>query len=97
MNVMTLSQGQPPVSGGFRVDVSRGRRIGRVSSEWFARPDDECYLSLSELYEAVRGRAETQLIGSLASFSIMDLRTVRRIALFADDVKARQAGIKKVA
>jgi hypothetical protein len=80
------------------VDVSRGRRIGRVSSEWFARPDDERYLSLSELYEAVRGRAErAQLIGSLASFSIMDLRTVRRIAWFADDVKPRQTGIKKVA
>ena len=73
MNMMTLSQGQPPVSGGFRV-------------------------SLSELYEAVRGRAErAQLIGSLASFWIMDLRTVRRIAWFADDVKAWQTGIKKVA
>lgn len=80
------------------MDVSRGRRIGRVSSEWFARPDDERYLSLSELYEAVRGRTErAQLIRSLASFSIMDLRTVRRIAWFADDVKARQTGIKKVA
>jgi hypothetical protein len=22
------------------VDVSRGQRIGRVSSEWFSRPDD---------------------------------------------------------
>ena len=29
-----------------------------MSSEWFARPDDERYLSLPELYEAVRGRAE---------------------------------------
>jgi hypothetical protein len=55
-------------------------------------------LSLSELYEAVRGRTErAQLIRSLASFSIMDLQTVRRIAWFADDVKARQTGIKKVA
>ena len=26
---------------GFRVDISRGQRIGRVSSEWFARTDDE--------------------------------------------------------
>jgi hypothetical protein len=28
-----------------------------VSSEWFSRPDDECYLSLSALYAAVRARA----------------------------------------
>src|SRR5690348_15751256 len=42
----------------FKVDVSRGERIGRVSSEWFSRPDDERYLSLSELHAAVRARAE---------------------------------------
>jgi hypothetical protein len=58
MNMMTSSQGQQPVSASFRVDVSRGQRIGRVSSEWFARRDDERYLNLPELYEAVRGRAE---------------------------------------
>ena len=23
---------------GYKVDVSRGQRIGRVSSEWFSRP-----------------------------------------------------------
>ncbi|WFU14373.1 DUF932 domain-containing protein [Bradyrhizobium sp. CB3481] len=44
--------------GGYKVDVRRGERIGRVSSEWFSRPADERYLSLSELYAAVRGRAE---------------------------------------
>jgi hypothetical protein len=44
--------------GSYRVDVSRGERIGRVSSEWFSRPADERYLSLSELFAAVRGRAE---------------------------------------
>src|SRR5215475_11211664 len=42
---------------GYKVDVSRGQRIGRVSSEWFSRPADERYLSLSELFGAVRGRA----------------------------------------
>ena len=45
-------------TGGYKVDVSRGQRIGRVSSEWFSRPDDERYLSLTELARAVRGRAE---------------------------------------
>ncbi|MBZ9725347.1 DUF932 domain-containing protein [Mesorhizobium sp. CO1-1-11] len=49
---------QQPVSGGFRVDISRGERIGRVSSEWFSRPDDERYLSLTELYDAVRARTD---------------------------------------
>jgi hypothetical protein len=46
-----------PTSPGFKVDVSRGERIGRVSSEWFSRPDDERYLSLSDLYAVVRSRA----------------------------------------
>ncbi len=49
---------EQPVSAGFKVEISRGERVGRVSSEWFSRPDDERYLSLSELYAAVRGRAE---------------------------------------
>jgi hypothetical protein len=43
---------------GFKVDISRGEHIGRVSSEWFSRPDDERYLSLSDLYGAVRSRAD---------------------------------------
>jgi hypothetical protein len=43
---------------GFRVDPSRGERVGRVSSEWFSRPDDERFLSLSDLYAATRARAD---------------------------------------
>ncbi|KGM86186.1 hypothetical protein rosmuc_03936 [Roseovarius mucosus DSM 17069] len=58
MNTMTLNHQQQPVSKGFRVDISRGENIGRVSSEWFSRPDDERYLSLTELYDAVKGRAD---------------------------------------
>ena len=46
-----------PESGGYKVDVSRGGHNGRVSSEWFSRPDDEKYLSLSDLYASVKGRA----------------------------------------
>jgi len=46
------------VAGGYKVDISRGERIGRVSSEWFSRPDDERYLSLSALHAAVYARAE---------------------------------------
>ena len=44
--------------GGYKVDVSRGQRVGRVSSEWFNRPDDERFLSLSDLYASVRRRTE---------------------------------------
>lgn len=43
---------------GYKVDVRRGERIGRVSSEWFSRPADERYLSLNELAQSVRDRAE---------------------------------------
>ena len=48
----------PSTPPGFKVDISRGERIGRVSSEWFARPDDERYLSLGALHQAVLARAE---------------------------------------
>ena len=47
-----------PASGAFKVDIFRGERIGRVSSEWFSRPYDERYLSLSALHAAVRARAD---------------------------------------
>ena len=47
-----------PVSSAYRVDISRGRNVSRVSSEWFSRPADQKYLSLSELYAAVRARAD---------------------------------------
>ena len=58
MTLMTLSQNELPVPNGFRVDISRGERVGRVSSEWFSRPDDERYLSLADLHDAVRRRAD---------------------------------------
>src|SRR3546814_1437709 len=48
----------PSLFRSYRVDIARGRNIGRVSSEWFSRPDDERYLSLTELYAAVRARAD---------------------------------------
>lgn len=58
MNIISTSQNGQPVESGFRVDISRGERIGRVSSEWFSRPDDERFLSLTELYDAVKARAD---------------------------------------
>ncbi|MFG1316188.1 DUF932 domain-containing protein [Xanthobacter autotrophicus] len=57
-------------AGGYRVDASRGERSGRVSSEWFSRPDDERYLSLSELYGAVRGRSDRSRTRTVESAAI---------------------------
>src|SRR5258707_1665797 len=70
MTMITLTQNEQPVSSGFRVDVSRGERVGRVSSEWFSRPDDERYLSLTDLYGAVRRRAERARLRSGAGRSV---------------------------
>ncbi len=56
-------------SGGYKVDVSRGSRVGRVSSEWFSRPDDERFLSLTDLHASVKGRAaksRTRVVESAA-------------------------------
>lgn len=58
------------VDGSFKVDVSRGERIGRVSSEWFSRPDDERFLSLNELARTVRARAESSSTRNIESESI---------------------------
>ncbi|MCV0370569.1 DUF932 domain-containing protein [Filomicrobium sp.] len=62
--------GSPPVSAGYKVDISRGERIGRVSSEWFSRPDDERYLSLGDLYAAVRARADRATARTVESRAI---------------------------
>src|SRR5712672_2312203 len=57
MNMQVLDA-RRDAGGGYRVDVSRGERVGRVSSEWFSRPADERYLSLNELARSVRDRAD---------------------------------------
>lgn len=65
----TISSAGPAMSG-FKVDISRGERIARVSSEWFSRPDDERYLSLGELYSAVRSRADRAYARTVESAAI---------------------------
>lgn len=57
-------------SMGFKVNLSRGDRVGRVSSEWFSRPDDERFLSLPELYAAVRARVERATARTVESRAI---------------------------
>jgi len=66
----TLTPAARSVSPGFKVDISRGERIGRVSSEWFSRPDDERYLSLTELYDTVRSRADRAHARTIESAAI---------------------------
>ena len=56
--VEVLNPVAPTRAGGWKVDVSRGERNGRVSSEWFTRPDDERDLSLDDLWANVKGRSE---------------------------------------
>jgi hypothetical protein len=70
MTELEILDGRHNASGGFKVDPSRGARIGRVSSEWFSRPDDERYLSLSELYDSVSGRAERSRTRTVESAAI---------------------------
>ncbi|CDX12195.1 hypothetical protein MPL3356_110380 [Mesorhizobium plurifarium] len=57
-------------SGGYKVDLSRGERNGRVSSEWFSRPADERYLSLSELFETAQIRSERSRMRTVESAAI---------------------------
>ncbi|ODR88480.1 DUF932 domain-containing protein [Sinorhizobium alkalisoli] len=66
----TIVSGSRSVSGGFKVDMSRGERIGRVSSEWFSRPDDERFLSLSDLHRAVSARTERARVRTVESAEI---------------------------
>ena len=64
-----ISQGRP-VTRAFKVDPTRGQRVGRVASEWFARPDDERFLSLPDLHAAVRSRAERSQTRTVATGAI---------------------------
>jgi hypothetical protein len=55
---------------GYKVDACRGDRNGRVSSEWFSRPPDERFLSLADLYAAVRSRTERSRTRTVESAAI---------------------------
>ncbi|MBM7045543.1 DUF932 domain-containing protein [Rhizobium lusitanum] len=66
----TLTSNNPSARSAFKVDITRGERIGRVSSEWFSRPDDERFLSLSDLYDTVRSRAERAHARTIESAAI---------------------------
>ena len=70
MSNVEVLDARPDARGGYKVDVGRGERIRRVSSEWFSRPDDERYLSLSELMAAVKGRADRSRTRTVESAAV---------------------------
>ncbi|MBJ3764600.1 DUF932 domain-containing protein [Maribius pontilimi] len=70
MSDLNILDGRSDAGGGYRVDTSRGGHDDRVSSEWSSRPDDEQYLSLSALQEAVKGRAERSRTRTVESAAI---------------------------
>ena len=55
---MQILDARRDTSSGYRVDVSRSERVGRVSSEWFSRPADQRYQSLNELARTVHDRTD---------------------------------------
>ena len=58
MTQVSVLEARRDTTGGYKVDVGRGERVGLGASEWFSRPADERYLSLSELARSVRDRAD---------------------------------------
>lgn len=70
MTNVEVLEARPDASAGYKVNVSRGQRVGRVSSEWFSRPDDERYLSLTELMASVKGRAERSRTRTVESAAV---------------------------
>jgi hypothetical protein len=56
MNAVTNVE-RNAVSAAYKVDVSQGTRDGRVSSQWFNRPDDERFLNLNDLRDHVQQRS----------------------------------------
>lgn len=67
---MQVLDARRDASGGYKVDPSRGTRVGRVSSEWFSRPDDERFLSLTELHASVERRSERSRTRTVESAAI---------------------------
>lgn len=55
----------------YAVTTERGRNIGRVSSEWFSRPDDERFTSLPELYAFTKKAADE------SRATLLDVRGIR--------------------
>jgi len=60
MNAVTQLE-QAAVTSAYKVDVSQGSRDGRVSSQWFNRPDDQRFLNLDDLAAHVKARSDNSV------------------------------------
>lgn len=58
------------VTGAFAVNPFKGARNGRVSAEWFSRPDDQRFLNLDDLYTATRQRRDTAHVRTVKSDAV---------------------------
>ena len=59
-----------PPPGGYKVDPHKGGHNGRVSSEWYRRPDDQRFMSLDDLMASVSSRADRCTTRTLETKSI---------------------------
>ena len=80
MNAITRSESNA-VTSAYKVDTSQGTRDGRVSSQWFSRPDDERFLNLSDLRDHVALRSEP------AVQTVVDVKDIRVKASMSDPEK----------
>lgn len=65
--------------GQRKIDVRRGALDGTVSSQWFSRPDDQRFLDLDSLIEAIKGRADRSKV------SVEETRNLRVIGNREDE------------
>lgn len=95
MNMQVLGA-RRSVGGSYKVDVSRGERIRRVSPEWFDRPDNERFLSPGALADWVSVRAyrsETRALRSARIRVKANRDDSRRLPLMLPDADAPVAAI----
>lgn len=78
------------VSAAYKVDTSQGTRDGRVSSQWFNRPDDERFLNLNDLRDHVAQRSApaVQTIVDVGNIRIKaSMNDPEKMSLTFDDVE----------
>lgn len=71
--ILTPSNSSNVKQGPWKIDAQRGSRDGRVSSQWFSRPDDQRFLSIAELYNHTLEMAHAS---DVATANVADLRVV---------------------
>ncbi len=72
MNAIVTPSNVTPIKP-WKVDTSRGQVNGRLSSQWFSRPDDERFLSIAELYDHTLTVAQAS---DVATANVADLRVI---------------------